>query len=140
MRLKQIENTQLDMQVSALIDVVFLLLIYFMVTAVLIKKERDFSFQLPMEGASVDLPVEVFVLIGADGAIELDGMLFSNREGPLTELITRISSLKELAAAQHADFFVNIVPHQNTRHHRVIDVMDACAAVGVERVGFNKSS
>ncbi len=41
------EDAKLELQIAPLIDVVFLLLIYFMVTASLIKKEADLSFMLP---------------------------------------------------------------------------------------------
>ena len=41
------EEVKLELQIAPLIDVVFLLLIYFMVTASLIKKEGDISFLLP---------------------------------------------------------------------------------------------
>ena len=37
-------NKKAELQIAPLIDVVFLLLIYFMVTASLIKKEADLSF------------------------------------------------------------------------------------------------
>ena len=44
MKLTQhLEEVKLELQIAPLIDVVFLLLIYFMVTASLIKKEGDIS-------------------------------------------------------------------------------------------------
>jgi biopolymer transport protein ExbD len=127
------------MSVSALIDVVFLLLIYFMVTASLIIKEGDISFQLPSPGTNNNLPIEVLVEIRADGSVELDGMRFSSSDTVLKALATQLSHLKQLAAVQRAEFYVNILPHRDTLHHRVVDVMDACAAAGVKRLGFNKS-
>ena len=42
------EDAKMELQIAPLIDVVFLLLIYFMVTASLIKKEADISFILPL--------------------------------------------------------------------------------------------
>ena len=53
----------MELQIAPLIDVVFLLLIYFMVTASLIKKEGDISFILPAAAApdtKIDMPVEVY--------------------------------------------------------------------------------
>ena len=44
---KHVDDVKLELQIAPLIDVVFLLLIYFMVTAALIKKEGDISFMLP---------------------------------------------------------------------------------------------
>ena len=63
---KNLEEAKLDLQVSPLIDVVFLLLIYFIVTMELIRKEGDISFMLPAQTqpqVMVTLPVEVVILI-----------------------------------------------------------------------------
>jgi len=138
MKLSKAIDAKLDLQVSPLIDVVFLLLIYFMVTAALVKKEADIAFALPMGGTELAIPVEVLVEIGADGSVVVEGMRFSSDNQSLAGLVAQVSSLKQLAASQQSGFFVNIVPHQDARHRRVIDVMDACAAAGVEKLGFSR--
>ena len=139
MKLSKAIDAKLDLQVSPLIDVVFLLLIYFMVTAALVKKEADIAFALPMtDGVEIAMPVEVLVEIGADGSVVVEGMRFSSDNQSLAGLVAQVSSLKQLAASQQSGFFVNIVPHQDARHRRVIDVMDACAAAGVEKLGFSR--
>lgn len=140
MKLSQNMDTKFNLQVSPLIDIVFLLLVYFMVTAVLIKKEADIAFSLPMPGSiPIDLPVEVLVEIAADGAIEVEGMRFSKDDRSLNELVTQIAGLKKIAASQQSEFSVNILPHKETLHRRVIDVMDACTAAGADRLAFSKS-
>ena len=138
MKLSKAIDAKLDLQVSPLIDVVFLLLIYFMVTAALVKKEADIAFTLPMGGTKLAIPVEVLVEIGADGSVVVEGMRFSNDNQSLAGLVAQVSGLKQLAASQQSGFFVNIVPHQDARHQRVVDVMDACAAAGVEKLGFSR--
>lgn len=139
MKLNTYLDTKLDLQISPLIDVVFLLLIYFMVTASLIKKEADIGFQLPMGGGvEIDLPVEVTVQIQADGRVEVEGIIFEGRDRSLKSLVHQISGLRQLASSQSSEFYVNIAPHQNALHQRVIDVMDACAAAGVDKLGFSK--
>jgi biopolymer transport protein ExbD len=139
MKLHQVKDTKLDVQISALIDIVFLLLIYFMVTAVLVKKEGDIAFQLPLDGVPIDLPIEVLIAISADGSVEVEGMQFSDTDTSFKALVAHVSGLKRLATSQQSEFFVSISPHQDTLHHRVIDVMDACAAAGVRQLGFSKS-
>ena len=74
MKLGKHESPKVGLQVSALIDVVFLLLIYFMVTAALVKKEADMSFQLPTGGKEAFLPMEVVLEISRDGAVIVEGM------------------------------------------------------------------
>ena len=45
--LDDLMNKKAELQIAPLIDVVFLLLIYFMVTASLVQQEADLSFMLP---------------------------------------------------------------------------------------------
>lgn len=139
MKLGKDTDLKLGVQISPLIDVVFLLLIYFMVAATLIRKEAGLAFALPSPGNGLAIPVEVRVEIAADGTVEVDGMRFAGNDRSLNTLATQISKLKSLAAAQHSLFFVNITPHKETLHRRVIDVMDACAEAGVGHLAFSKS-
>ena len=140
MKLSRYIDTKLDLQVSPLIDVVFLLIIYFMVTASLVKKEGDIAFILPIPGpVEIRTPVEVLVEIAADGAVEVEGMRFSKDDQSLNELVKQVAGLKQIAASQQSEFFVNIMPHKEALHRRVIDVMDACAEAGVKKLNFSRS-
>ena len=139
---KHVEDAKLELQIAPLIDVVFLLLIYFMVTAALIKKEGDISFMLPANVAAaevVDIPVEVLIEITSDGSVHVEGMRFSSADQELAELVSQLRGLQAIAASQSSPFFVNILPHQDSLHHRIIDVMDACAAAGVKSLSFSKA-
>ena len=130
------------LQIAPLIDVVFLLLIYFMVTTSLVKKEGDITFVLPADieiTKMVELPVEMMIQIEADGTILLEGMQFSKNDASLGDLVNQIRAQKQMAQSQGAPFFVNIAPNQDTLHTRVINVMDACAAAKVESLTFSKS-
>ncbi|VGO14529.1 hypothetical protein PDESU_03092 [Pontiella desulfatans] len=136
------EDAKLELQVAPLIDVVFLLLIYFMVTASLIKKEADIGFMLPANIAVEDMqeiPVEVLIEITADGSVQVEGMRFSYDDRTLDDLVMQVAGLKQIALAQSSPFFVNVLPHQDALHRRIIDVMDACAAAGVNSLTFSKS-
>lgn len=136
------EDAKMELQVAPLIDVVFLLLIYFMVTASLIKKEADIGFMLPANIAVEDMqeiPVEVLIEITVDGTILIEGMRFSQDDRELNDLVTQVAGLKEIARSQNSPFFVNVLPHQDALHFRIIDVMDACAAAGVNSLTFSKS-
>ncbi|MDF7808164.1 biopolymer transporter ExbD [Pontiellaceae bacterium B12219] len=136
------EDAKLELQIAPLIDVVFLLLIYFMVTASLIRKEADIGFMLPANVAVEDMqeiPVEVLIEITVDGTVQVEGMRFAEEDRELSDLVTQIAGLKEIAASQSSPFFVNVLPHQDALHRRIIDVMDACAAAGVNSLTFSKS-
>ncbi len=136
------ESTRVELQIAPLIDVVFLLLIYFMVTASLVKKEGDISFLLPArvsQPEKMDVPVEVLIEIDADGTVVFEGMQFPREDRELGDLVNHIRGLKQIAVSQKAPFFVNVMPEKTTRHRRVVDVMDACAAAAVDNLSFSKS-
>lgn len=136
------EDAKLELQIAPLIDVVFLLLIYFMVTASLIKKEADIGFMLPANVAVEDMreiPVEVIIQITEDGTVEVEGMRFPFEDHSLEDLVVQIAGLKEIAASQNSPFFVNVLPSAEAIHLRIIDVMDACAAAGVNSLTFAKT-
>ncbi len=138
----QVEEIKAELQISPLIDVVFLLLIYFIVTAALIKKEGDIAFMLPANVAPsemIDIPVEVLIEIGSDGTVQVEGMRFSRDDRNLDELVLQVQGLRAIAKSQQSPFFVNILPNMDAKHSRIIDVMDACAAAGVKNLSFSKA-
>ena len=139
---KGLEPVKLELQIAPLIDVVFLLLIYFMVAASLIKKEGDISFVLPVNVPQKEMekiPVEVLIEIDANGTVVLEGLQFPAEDERLDDLASQVLGLKQIAASQQSPFFVNILPHRDTLHNRVINVMDACAAAKVDSLTFSKS-
>lgn len=139
---RNFEDASLKLDMSSLIDVVFLLLIYFLVTASLIKKEADIGFMLPANVAVEDMreiPVEVIIQIAEDGTVEVEGMRFPFEDHSLNDLVVQIAGLKEIAKSQNSPFFVNVVPDKESIHLRIVDVMDACAAAGVNSLTFAKT-
>lgn len=145
--MRMVKNKE-DLEVSAsidiapLIDCVFLLLIYFMVTASLVKKEADITFALPASVSSaepVNLPVEVIIEIAEDGTVQVDGLSYAGSDLMLNELVSHLAGLSQIAASQGSIFSVNLLPDGNTLHERIIEVMDACAAAGVKNLTFSKS-
>ena len=133
-------NKKAELQIAPLIDVVFLLLIYFMVTASLIKKEADLSFMLPAKvdvPQALDIPIEVLIEITELGDVLIEGMVFGGSEKNLDDLIVQLISLKEAADASSSALIVNILPADQALHGRIINVMDACAAADVKNLSFS---
>ena len=138
--LDEMMNKKAELQIAPLIDVVFLLLIYFMVTASLVKKEADLSFMLPAKVETSDpitLPIEVLIEISELGDILVDGMVFGQNSSDLTDLIGQLVSLKEAADSSNSELIVNILPADKALHGRIINVMDACAAAHVKNTSFS---
>ncbi len=131
-------NKKAELEIAPLIDVVFLLLIYFMVTASLVKKEADLSFMLPAKvdvPETLDLPIEVLIEVSELGDIVINGVIFSEMD----ELIGQLISLKEAADASKSELIVNILPNDKAIHGQIIRVMDACAAADVKNMSFSTS-
>ena len=138
---EQYDDAKLELNISSLIDVVFLLLIYFIVTARIVKKEGDIPFTLPADVPTVemlDIPVEARIRINADDSVMLEGMTFAASDRKLDRLVNQIVGLRKMADAQKSPFFVTLDPTEDTKHARVIDVMDACAEAKVKNLTFAK--
>ncbi len=140
--LEDLTNKKAELQITPLIDVVFLLLIYFMVTASLIKKEADLSFMLPAKVDTPDplsLPIEVLIEVTESGNIMINGMVFGKESNNLDDLIGQLIAFKEAADSSSSELIVNILPEDKALHGRIVKVMDACAAANVKNMSFSMS-
>ena len=138
--LDDLMNKKAELQIAPLIDVVFLLLIYFMVTASLVKKEGDLSFMLPAitePDEPITLPIEVLIEVNELGDILINGMLFGEDQNDLGDLISQLLEFKVAAESSQSDLIVNILPADKALHGNIIRVMDACAAAKVKNLSFS---
>ena len=135
-------NKKAELQITPLIDVVFLLLIYFMVTSSLVKKEADLSFMLPAKVDTPDpisLPIEALIMISDSGEVTLEGVPYGVGGSSLDDLSGQLVTLKEAAESSQSDLIVNILPSDHALHGRIVNVMDACAAADVKNLSFSMS-
>jgi biopolymer transport protein ExbD len=135
--IEEMMNKSAKLEIAPLIDVVFLLLIYFMVTASLVKKEADLSFMLPAKVENtdpLDLPIEVLIEVSELGDIVINGMVLNE-----DDLIGQLVSLKQAADSSGSELIVNIMPADKAVHGRIIRVMDACSAARVKNMSFSMS-
>ena len=140
--LEDLTNKKAELQITPLIDVVFLLLIYFMVTASLIKKEADLAFMLPAKVETAEpimLPIEVLIEVTEMGDIMIEGMIFGQGTSNLDDLIGQLSQYRQAADSSGSERIVNILPDDKALHARIIKVMDACAAARVKNMSFSMS-
>ncbi len=128
------------MQIAPMIDVVFLMLIYFMVSATLEKQEADVSFQLPgtVEQASpLEMPDEQIVEITAEGQVVVNEHAYdAPGAARLVELTAMLSRFRETSDAGGVDAIVTLAPADEAPHQIVVRVLDACSAAGIEAVNF----
>src|SRR5690606_26077884 len=96
-----------EMQMTPMIDMVFLLLVFFMVSAKPVEPERDIPMGLPGQVAqeeAVDLPDEARVLIEASGQVVLNERNLDSPESPslpeLRAVLTRLRLSAESARTE----------------------------------------
>lgn len=133
-----------EMQMGPMIDMVFLLLVFFMVTAKPIKQESDISLGLPGTVAAeeaVDLPDEQRIRIEDDGSVVLnDSVLAPAADTNLKELVAILQRFKESSEANQSEALVTLDAADGTNHQRIVDVLNACARADITGVTFSDSA
>ncbi len=138
------EEADPALDISSLIDVCFLLLIYFLVTSTITPRESDLGMALPAANPSTEQPeIEpMFIRIEANGAIytgtgasqqAMDSDV-SARELPL--LRGQLDMYSSAARAANSKPLVQIYADGGATQQRVIDVLNALAGVGINSVTF----
>lgn len=142
MRRRKHEQTAVEMQMGPMIDMVFLLLVFFMVSAKPVKPEADINLGLPglaEQDAPVELPDEQRILIKASGEVVLnDQTLAAPGDTTLEKFTTTLSRLVQSAQAARSELLVTLSPEDEVRHQRLVDVLNACAIAGATHVTFDQ--
>jgi biopolymer transport protein ExbD len=133
-----------EMQMGPMIDMVFLLLVFFMVTAKPVKQESDVSLGLPGTVAAeeaIELPDEQRIRVEDDGSIVLnDSVLAAPADTELAGLVATLARFKESADANKADALVTLDAADGTNQQRIVDVLNACAKADITGVTFSDSA
>ncbi|MFM8807873.1 MAG: ExbD/TolR family protein, partial [Chthoniobacterales bacterium] len=133
-----------EMQMGPMIDMVFLLLVFFMVTAKPVKQESDISLGLPgtvSAEEAVELPDEQRIRVEDDGSIVLnDSVLAAPNDTELVGLVATLKRFKESADANKADALVTLDAADGTNQQRIVDVLNACAKADITGVTFSDSA
>ena len=126
MRYRDREETQQDIDISPLIDMVFILLIFFMVTATFVK-DMDLDINRPKASSSTPSSSKAIrVYIDSNGDTFLDGQ-------PIRTWVIQ-SRLRELLE-QNADGSVLVVTDENVTASKLVEVVDQCRLAGAADVG-----
>ncbi len=130
----------LELPIAPMIDVVFLLLLYFMVSATLQKQEADISFSLPgriQQDEAIEMPDEQIVQILANGQALVNDYPYDSPEAPrYWQLETMLNRFREASESNLVEARITLAPEDKTAHEMVVKVMDACSHAGIESVTF----
>ena len=130
MKLQAPQGKDAEFELAPMVDVVFLLIVFFMTVANFITQERvDVELTVADQAAvSRDITNRTFITITADGGI------FSGASPTTPEEITRTA---RNAAQLDPDFRVIIRGDQNAEHRKIREVMDAVARAGISNIIFS---
>ncbi|MDF1751679.1 MAG: biopolymer transporter ExbD [Verrucomicrobiales bacterium] len=143
-RRRRKRDDTVEMQMGPMIDMVFLLLVFFMVSAKPVKEESDIQIALPgkqEQSEAVDIPDEQRILINTDGTVVLNDMVLAAAgDSAMKDLVVTMKRFKESSEANKSKALVTIAPEENVPHQRVVDVLNACAAAEIKGVTFDTQS
>ena len=124
--------------ITPMIDVVFLLLIYFMFLP--LQQEADIGIKLPSQtppSDNIELPSEHIIEIFPNGLILLNGApMDSTDDREMARLSTTLTRLRMSSDRLGADTVVKIQADPDSPHKRSIDVLNACSKADISKVSF----
>jgi biopolymer transport protein ExbD len=138
--LNELINEKVGLQIAPLIDCVFLLLIYFMVSSSLKRSEADLGLSLPgqvKQTESISMPDEQIIEVRADGVIVFNDQQYADpSKADLAELGQTLLRYREASWLVDAKPVITIAADKDSVHERVVDVLNACAGAGIKNVTF----
>lgn len=130
-RTKQSEGSLSDINLIPLIDVMFVLLLFFVLTTTF-NDNSEIEITLPKasQAPQETLPLSIELTIDAEGQYYVNQQRLVN-----TQLETIKRALKQVAGEQQSPVIV-IKADAKTPHQAVISAMDAARQLGFSKLGF----
>lgn len=139
MAINKILESNDKVDITPMIDVVFLLLIYFMFLP--LQQEADIGIRLPSDtppAENLDLPSEHIVDIFPNGLILLNGAPMDSVDSRQMErLSATLTRLKLSSDRAGINTVVKIQADPDSPHQRSIDVLNAASKAGIRQVSFS---
>lgn len=127
-------NTQqappVGFQLAPMIDIIFLLLAFFIVTYQMTDNEKDLEISLPAASEGVAKPrdhLEKVINIHADGNIVIDQKSYT-----LDELQDKMSNLVRVNKSQP----VRVRGDEKTEYKHIVNVINRCSKAGIWNISF----
>ncbi len=130
------------LDISSLIDVSFLLLVFFLVTSTLQRIETDLSVvgNGVRDGSTTEPPVQLGIAINAAGIVSLEGETVGSdvADHRIPALRQRLAETRDIARLGGADVMVRINAADDALHQRLVDVMNALASAHLSHITFEQ--
>ncbi len=128
-------------QIAPMIDVVFVIMLFFMVMAGAVKVEKELNCTLP---GTVDTAKEApfaeeqVISINAAGEVSLNEEPVGTADDrTLNNLRAVLMRIKANCEAAKTPAVVTIASEAKVKHGRTMEVLDACSEAGIASVSFN---
>ena len=132
MKLSLRQRTQPEVNLTSLIDVVLLLLIFFMVSTSFVKQSQ-ITIRLPeAESTAIveEVPEKIDIMITASGTYLVNGReLINNRAETIRNTLQKVSG-------GNNSLPLSISADANARHQDVVTAMDVAARLGFSRISI----
>jgi len=125
--MKYFEARKARIEIIPMIDIMFFLLVFFIMITLHMIPNAGMRTQLPSSSSTQELPPpKVTVTLSADGAVSVDGRTMST--GELTAMLQARPDASHMA--------VTIAGAKEARLQLLVSVMDACRAAGVTQIAL----
>ena len=130
-------------QIAPMIDVVFVIMLFFMVMAGSVKVEKELNTKLPgvaLTQAPTDFVDEQIINISPQGDITLNDQTFDSPSSTdLPQLKATLMRLKQSGDAAKSPVLITIISDPQAKYRRTINVLDALAVAQITNVTFTVS-
>ena len=130
----------LGFQIAPMIDVVFVIMLFFMIMAGAVKVEKELNTTLPGTAdtsSSTDFVDEILITISETGEISLNDEPFDSATSKdLPQLKGTLMRLKQNSEAAKTSAVVTIISDANAKYSRTVEVLDALAVAQISNVTF----
>jgi len=130
----------MDIPMGPMIDMVFLLLIFFLVNARPQPQEKEMSLSLPgtvSQEQPIEIPEELRIVIASTGQVFLNDMALDGiHTRDMPALQTTLSRLHEAAIANRSSPLIVLDVADTAPYQRIIDVLNACTKARITSITF----
>ena len=130
-------------QIAPMIDVVFVIMLFFMVMAGAVKRENELNTTLPGNAdtsTNTEMVDEIIITVAEDGTVSLNDEAMDDAKNPaLPQLTASLTRLKQASESSKSPLAVTIASEEQAKYSRTIDVLNACAAAKIANVTFTVS-
>lgn len=137
-------NPDVGFQIAPMIDVVFVILVFFMALAAQIKIEQILQTKLPgvaIADKATEFVDEQILSVGEDGEVTLNDESYDSAQSrELPQLTGTLMRLKSSSDAAKSKLVVTLISHPDSPYYRTIDVLNSLAVAGITNVTFTSDS